>query len=160
MPDAVRPAVVRDFLRTLPGRTSLRVKLISAVLVMVAIALAVISFAGISFLSRYLLGQADSQLAGLNDYALQRTLQNYLQGSPLYSRGEAVVWVPDGGAQQQIAIPVSQSGVGPPGPQQVIPGPKLPGRHRRAGLSCAERHHRGRNLREAGAGGSSQSPRR
>ncbi len=125
MPDAVRPAVVRDSLRALPGRTSLRVKLISAVLVMVAIALAVISFAGISFLSRYLLGQADDQLAGLNSYALQRTLQNYLQG-PLYSRGEAVVWVPDAGAQQQIVIPVSQSGVGPPGPQQVIAGPKLP----------------------------------
>ncbi len=126
MPDAVRPAAVRDSLRTLPGRTSLRVKLVSAVLVMVAIALAVISFAGISFLSRYLLGQADDHLAGLNDYALQRTLQNYLQGSPLYTSGEAVVWVPDSGAQQQIAIPVSQSGVGPPGPQQVIPGPKLP----------------------------------
>ena len=159
MPDAVRPAVVRDFLRTLPGRTSLRVKLISAVLVMVAIALAVISFAGISFLSRYLLGQADSQLAGLNDYALQRTLQNYLQGSPLYSRGEAVVWVPDGGAQQQIAIPVSQSGVGPPGPQQVIPGPKRRPTSARWPL-LRRAPSPWPQPREAGAGGSSQSPRR
>jgi len=49
----------------LPGRTPLRVKLITVVLAFVAIALAVISIAGISVLKSYLLDQADGQLDGL-----------------------------------------------------------------------------------------------
>jgi two-component system, OmpR family, sensor kinase len=48
--------------RQLPERTPLRTKLITAVLVLVAIALAVISVAGLSFLRSYLLGTADQQL--------------------------------------------------------------------------------------------------
>jgi two-component system, OmpR family, sensor kinase len=48
--------------RQLPGRTPLRTKLITAVLALVAIALAVISVAGLSFLRSYLLGAADDQL--------------------------------------------------------------------------------------------------
>ncbi|HUB40311.1 MAG TPA: HAMP domain-containing sensor histidine kinase [Streptosporangiaceae bacterium] len=42
-------------------------KLITAVLALVAVALVVISVAGVSFLRSYLLGQADSQLASLAD---------------------------------------------------------------------------------------------
>ena len=49
-------------IRRLVSRTPLRVKLISAVVAMVAIALVIISVAGISALKGYLLGQADSQL--------------------------------------------------------------------------------------------------
>jgi two-component system, OmpR family, sensor kinase len=48
--------------RELPERTSLRAKLISAVLGLVILALAVISFAGISYLRGYLLNRADSQV--------------------------------------------------------------------------------------------------
>ena len=48
--------------RELPERTPLRVKLITAVLALVAIALLVISFAGISYIRGYLLSRADSQL--------------------------------------------------------------------------------------------------
>jgi two-component system, OmpR family, sensor kinase len=48
--------------RELPERTPLRVKLITAVLALVAIALLVISIAGIGFLRSYLLGAADDQL--------------------------------------------------------------------------------------------------
>jgi two-component system, OmpR family, sensor kinase len=114
-------------LRALPGRTSLRVKLVSAILVLVTVALVVISFAGISFLSSYLLRQADDQLAAQTGFPLQRTLQTYLQNpSPQYLRGEAVVWVPDGGKEQQIVIPVLVTGIGLPGNQQVVPGPDLP----------------------------------
>jgi two-component system OmpR family sensor kinase len=127
MSDVSRSAWLRASSRALTGRASLRVKLISAVLVMVAIALALISFAGISFLKQYLLGQADDQLAGLTGYSLTRTLQSYLQNpGPLYARGETVVWVPDSGNEQQIVAPVSVTGIGPPGPQQSIPGPQLP----------------------------------
>src|SRR5215472_2948994 len=46
----------------LPERTPLRVKLITAVLALVAIALLVISVAGISYMRDYLLSRADSQL--------------------------------------------------------------------------------------------------
>jgi hypothetical protein len=49
---------------TLVGRMPLRVKLISAVLVLVAAALAVVSVASISALRGYLLDQADQQLTG------------------------------------------------------------------------------------------------
>src|ERR1700747_2010374 len=48
--------------RGLPERTPLRVKVISAVLALVAIALLVTSFAGISYVRGYLLNRADSQL--------------------------------------------------------------------------------------------------
>jgi len=51
--------------RQLPDRTPLRVKMMSAVLALVAIALVVISVASVSFLRSSLLGQADSQLTTL-----------------------------------------------------------------------------------------------
>ena len=51
--------------RRLPDRTPLRVKMITAVLALVAVALVVISVAGVSFLRSSLLGQADSQLTAL-----------------------------------------------------------------------------------------------
>jgi signal transduction histidine kinase len=56
-------------IRSLPRRTPLRVKLITAVLALVAIALVVISVAGISILRSYLLDQADAQLERLHDVA-------------------------------------------------------------------------------------------
>jgi len=56
-------------LRALPARTPLRVKLITAVLTLVAIALAVISIVGISALSRVLLGQANGQIQTLYEQA-------------------------------------------------------------------------------------------
>jgi two-component system, OmpR family, sensor kinase len=56
-------------LRTLPARTPLRVKLITAVLTLVAIALVVISVVGISALSRVLLGQANGQIETLYQQA-------------------------------------------------------------------------------------------
>ena len=51
--------------RRLPDRTALRVKMITAVLALVAVALVVISVASVSFLRSSLLGQADSQLTAL-----------------------------------------------------------------------------------------------
>src|SRR5262245_27420237 len=51
--------------RSLPDRTPLRVKLISAVLGLVAIALVVISVASVSVIKSYLLGNVDRQLTQL-----------------------------------------------------------------------------------------------
>jgi two-component system, OmpR family, sensor kinase len=56
-------------IRSLPRRTPLRVKLITAVLALVGIALVVISVAGISILRSYLLDQADAQISHLHDVA-------------------------------------------------------------------------------------------
>jgi two-component system, OmpR family, sensor kinase len=111
--------------RQLPGRTPLRVKLITAVLALVLVALAVISFAGISFLSRYLLGQADDQLTTLTGFQLERTLQSYAQNPvPINVRGEAITWAPDSGGEQQIVIPVALTGIGVKA--QIVPGPQIP----------------------------------
>src|SRR5580693_8938371 len=52
-------------LRGLPNRTPLRVKMVTAVLALVAIALGAISFVGIAFLKDYLLNGADAQLQEL-----------------------------------------------------------------------------------------------
>jgi two-component system OmpR family sensor kinase len=52
-------------LRGLPDRTPLRVKMVTAVLALVAIALVAISFVGIAFLKDYLLNGADAQLLEL-----------------------------------------------------------------------------------------------
>ena len=62
----------------LSQRTPLRVKLIAALLTLVALALAVISFTSTAVFQRYLLNQADSQLAGLlsNAYASLTTRQD------------------------------------------------------------------------------------
>jgi two-component system OmpR family sensor kinase len=54
-----------ESLRRLPERTPLRVKLITAVLALVAVALVVISVAGLSFLRSYLLTTVDQQLGPL-----------------------------------------------------------------------------------------------
>jgi two-component system, OmpR family, sensor kinase len=64
-----RSAGLWGTIRSLPRRTPLRVKLITAVLALVAIALVVISVAGISILRSYLLDQADAQISHLHDVA-------------------------------------------------------------------------------------------
>jgi len=57
-------------LRALPGRTPLRVKLIAGMLVLVALGMAVMSFASVSVLERYLVNRADEQLAASADRLL------------------------------------------------------------------------------------------
>jgi two-component system OmpR family sensor kinase len=118
------PARLWKAARGLPDRTPLRVKLISALLALVAIALAVISLAGISFLRSYLLGQADEKLQQLAD---QLQFQSFQTSVPQpYQLGEAVIWVPDGGDAQQIVTPISVSEIGSRSRQHVIAGPAYP----------------------------------
>jgi two-component system OmpR family sensor kinase len=129
MPDDSRSAGFRVTFRTLSGRFSLRTKLISAVLIMVTIALAAISFAGISVLSRYLLGQADEHLANLaTAAALEHSLQNSMLGNaPVPAQGEAITWIPDGGKRDPLVYPASFTGIGRHAPNyKPVAGPRIP----------------------------------
>jgi two-component system, OmpR family, sensor kinase len=105
--------------RALPERTPLRVKMITAVLVLVAIALAVISFTTISVLRSYLLQPYDSTLEnsvtfnGGNNLA-DRAVQRFLSGEPASPEpGTAVGWIPSGGKLQWAVLPTSQGYLGP-----------------------------------------------
>src|SRR5712692_10147589 len=99
-------------IRKLPGRTPLRVKLITAVLALVAIALAVISIAGISVLKSYLLGQTDAQLQTLSGSA-EHAVGQYLSGAPPgVSNVAAVAWIRSGGKLVQVVAFGNQSGLG------------------------------------------------
>jgi two-component system, OmpR family, sensor kinase len=91
-------------LRYLPGRVPLRIKLITAVLALVAIALVAISVAGISFLRTYLLGQTDALLAGAAQSYAPDAVRNCLNtdncANPSLS-SVAIDWVwPDGRVQK------------------------------------------------------------
>jgi two-component system OmpR family sensor kinase len=111
-------------IRQLPDRTPLRVKLISAVLVLVAVALAVISFAGISFIRPYLLGPTDSQLQALAGPA-RGAVGQYLSGlSPGTSTSAAVDWIPSGGPLTEVVEPVTAHFGS--GRAQALPGPAVP----------------------------------
>ncbi len=120
-------------IRRLVSRTPLRVKLISAVVAMVAIALVIISVAGISALKGYLLGQADSQLQSVTDNNdPQHWVGQYLiSGTQLFSTYYATDWVPAGGRVQQVVLPImqqvnAQPGFRVPPAPKVLPGPRVP----------------------------------
>jgi len=95
--------------RRASGRVPLRIKLITAVLALVAIALGVISVAGISVLRSYLLGGYDSQLTA-SQYEAQRAVGHCLDGSapcPAYqSGGVLLAWLPTHGSLQQVVVPI------------------------------------------------------
>lgn len=113
--------------RQLPSRTPLRVKLTSALLVLVAVALAVISITGISVLKSYLLGQTDAQLASYDAQPLQHAIQDYLGGgqTTVLSGGLALAWVPTGGHVHMVirpGVPFSpESSQG-----RILPSPAIP----------------------------------
>ena len=111
--------------RRLSDRTPLRVKLTSALLALVAVALAVIGIAGISVLRSYQLGQADNTLQG---YAEQspRLVENYLFGAPatILPGGGALAWLPYGGHLIWLIRPgVAFS---PSSPERALPVPSVP----------------------------------
>jgi two-component system, OmpR family, sensor kinase len=108
--------------RRLPDRTPLRVKLISAVLVLVALALAVISLVGVAVLRTYLFDQANDQLQGLGQQAatlVQRYIFNQDQNT---SSQLSLTWTPSGALPEQVVQPVQGFGE----EASRLPGPKLP----------------------------------
>jgi two-component system, OmpR family, sensor kinase len=102
--------------RQLPDRTPLRTKLIAAVLALVVIALALISFVGISSLDEYLIGRADSELEALYD----RSQPGSLGIDNQQNNGPAV------GGTAGIEL-ITADGTLPVGPYQSLSnGPKIP----------------------------------
>jgi two-component system, OmpR family, sensor kinase len=94
-----RPSGFWQSVRQLPERIPLRTKLITAVLALVAVALVVISIAGVSFLRSYLDGQANTSLQGVNagppsaPNVVGLALRNNDQPAYQSSQGEAVYWL-------------------------------------------------------------------
>jgi two-component system, OmpR family, sensor kinase len=103
-------------LRQFPGRIPLRVKLITAVLTLVAIALIAISVAGISFLRTYLISETDGSLRPLSQTTGQIAVQHCLFdggqacNNPAQS-GLAVYWLPQRGAIVPVMVPATPSGL-------------------------------------------------
>jgi two-component system, OmpR family, sensor kinase len=113
-------------LTDLSERMPLRVKLITAVLVLVGFALAAISLVGISVLRSNLLGNVDNTLAQ-HYYVVERQLSTggFPVGRPGAGVGEAVVWVPDSGSPSYLEIPVSASGYSSGSYARQLAGPSL-----------------------------------
>src|SRR5581483_1822635 len=112
-------------LRQLPGRVPLRIKLVTAVLTLVAIALAAISIAGLSFLHTYLLNVEDAALRGTAANYRLETEKCIVQGGLACGRpsqaGVAVVWLPVDGPLEQVSVPVTPQGVR----LKAVPGPDV-----------------------------------
>jgi two-component system, OmpR family, sensor kinase len=122
--DRPQPGRLWQGIRRLPGRVPLRIKLITAVLALVAVALTVITIAGASVLQGYLLRGFDASLenpAGYHD-----VVQHYLfNPSPTESiaGGQWIAFLPSGGHLQPVLEPVT----GRPGFQlSVLPRPGIP----------------------------------
>ena len=99
--------------RELPRRMPLRVKLISAVLALVTIALVGISVAGFTILKSSLLGSVDTQLQ-IETGPSYRYVGGYLQtGTTGQGQGLAIDWIQSNGAVHQVVQPFS--GIGAPG---------------------------------------------
>ncbi len=114
-----------DAIRRLHNRTSLRTKLVTALLALVAVALVVISVVGVTFLRTYLLGQVDTQLRSAQQAAEDVVVNDDVRvAQNLAIDGYAVWWLPEGGAAQQVVQPSSAPYSGlPPGdvPPSTLP---------------------------------------
>ncbi len=108
--------------RRLPGRTPLRVKLISAVLALVALALAVISLVGVAVLRTYLFDQANDQLQSLGQQATTLVQHYIFTQNQNTSSQLSLTWTPFGVRPEQVVQPVQGFG----GDASTLPGPKLP----------------------------------
>ena len=116
--------------RRVSDRTPMRVKLIAAVLALVAIALAVISVAGLAYLRSYLISQADSQLSALaTSSQVEGVLLNYVDSGGTRtgsSEGFAIGWIPAGGSvgwvtrEPRSGYVVNPSAVVPNVPNPVV----------------------------------------
>jgi two-component system OmpR family sensor kinase len=100
-------------LRRLSNRTSLRTKLITALLALVIFALAAMGIAGVSLLRGYLIGPVDTALKSVG---IQQVVLTALSGDPrsefvLQQNGYVVWWVPDQGAPQ-VVVPPSPTPIG------------------------------------------------
>ncbi|HEY9242482.1 MAG TPA: HAMP domain-containing sensor histidine kinase [Streptosporangiaceae bacterium] len=106
-------------LRRLSGRTPIRVKIITALLALVIVALAIISTVSLAVFRNYLQGQADTQLTALYNSTIHGGHQGSVFGQPeipisgQYGPPELVEVL---NAQGQVLTPISPYGPGSAGP--------------------------------------------
>jgi two-component system, OmpR family, sensor kinase len=128
MTQVSRPGGLWQSIAAVPGRLPLRVKLISTVLTLVAVALVVISVAGLLILRNDLLSGPDAALTNYVPTA-QRQVSAYLNsGTTAPMANSAVDWITASGIHQ-VGIPTSGSGPGYGGffgqHATTIPGPAV-----------------------------------
>src|SRR5215813_1902890 len=114
--------------RRATGRIPLRIKLISAVLALVVIALGAISIAGISVLRNYLLNGADGLLA-TTQFQATHVVEGYLADPGAYPQPGlsqiSVDWQSANGQVNHVQLPV-QTRFGMRFQPRIIPGPAIP----------------------------------
>jgi two-component system OmpR family sensor kinase len=116
--------------RRATGRIPLRIKLISAVLALVLIALGAISFGGITLLRNYLLGPYDAGLLSSQaQHEAQRDTERCLVTPSLCPEpsagGGMVDWLPVHGQLQHVLVPVQPEFAIMPSQANIIPGPAI-----------------------------------
>ena len=115
--------------RRATGRVPLRIKLISAVLALVLIALAAISIGGITLLRNYLLAPYDAALLASRHDA-QRVTERCLPPAspcPVPVPGNTMAdWLTAGGQVQQVVVAVEPQFDVMPSNSNIIPGPVIP----------------------------------
>jgi signal transduction histidine kinase len=124
-----RAARPRRGLRRLSSRTPLRTKLIAALGMLVILALAAISSAGIVILRTYLLGQTDNSLPGYAHEAQNNEVPNYLTtGLAHHTLGNVTIyWLPSGGRLAGVLTPGASAGSAGPMPSSPLSPPVLSG---------------------------------
>jgi two-component system, OmpR family, sensor kinase len=129
----VQPGFSRRWqkVRRTSGRIPLRIKLISAVLALVLVALGAISIGGITLLRNYLLGPFDAQLLSSDTQrgAQHLTERCLVPPSPCpqpVTGGVMIDWLPAHGQLQVVWLPVQpQFGI-MPSQSNIVPGPVIP----------------------------------
>ncbi len=116
--------------RRATGRIPLRIKLISAVLALVLIALGAISFGGITLLRNYLLAPYDAALLASRHDAqrvTERCLPPGTSPCPVPVAGNTIAdWLTAGGQVQQVVVAVQPQFDVMPSESNIIPGPVIP----------------------------------
>jgi two-component system, OmpR family, sensor kinase len=114
--------------RRLSSRTSLRTKLVTTLITLVILALAAISFAGISILRDYLLGQTYSSLQD-NEHVSQEAVRGYLSTGQTVTTSDSVTvyWLPYGGELVGVVTPGSKTNSGFGMPSSTLSPPMLSG---------------------------------
>src|ERR1035437_9197480 len=158
-------------LRRLSSRTPLRTKLIAALGMLVILALAAISSAGIMILRNYLLGQTDSSLPGYARDAQANEVPNYLTTGLAHHTlsNVTIYWLPSGGQLAGVLTPGASPGSGGPMPSSsplsppvlsgaaswlaanplqpmTVPGQSGGGRGRGVGLSSSYNNSQGNTI--------------
>ena len=116
--------------RRATGRIPLRIKLISAVLALVLIALGAISFGGITLLRNYLLAPYDAALLA-SGHDAQRVTERCLSPGPspcpVPVAGNTMAdWLTAGGRVQQVVVAVQPQFAVMQSQSNIIPGPVIP----------------------------------